>query len=122
MPKFSIKSMQKLSTCDNRLQVLFYEVIKEFDCTILCGHRGEAEQNAAYASGNSKLKYPKSKHNSLPSMAVDVAPYPIDWLDLKRFKELSEVVKKKAAELNIGIVWGGDWKKFPDAPHYELID
>ena len=114
--------MQKLSTCDNRLQVLFYEVIKEFDCTILCGHRGEAEQNAAYASGNSKLKYPKSKHNSLPSMAVDVAPYPIDWLDLKRFKELSEVVKKKAAELNIGIVWGGDWKKFPDAPHYELID
>ena len=29
-------------------------------------------------------------------------------------------IKKVAAELNIAIVWGGDWKTFKDGPHIEL--
>lgn len=120
MPKFSIKSMQKLSSCDGKLQVLFYEVIKEIDCTIICGYRGKKEQNIAFAEGNSKLQYPNSRHNTYPSQAVDVAPYPIDWKDIKRFKDLSKVVFKHAAILGIDIEWGGDWKKFKDYPHYQL--
>ena len=43
MPKFSKKSKSKLETCDSKLQDLFNEVIMHFDCSILCGHRGEEE-------------------------------------------------------------------------------
>lgn len=52
--------------------------------------------------------------------AVDIAPYPINWKDLSRFRKLSEHIKKKAKELNIPITWGGDFKNFFDGPHYEL--
>ena len=114
--------MQRLSTCDNDLQALFYEVIKEFDCSIICGHRGEAEQNKAFKEGNSKLKWPKSKHNTYPSRAVDVVPWPIDWKDIKRFKALAVVVQNKAKEMGIKIQWGGDWPKFRDYPHWQLED
>ena len=121
MPQFSKTSLERLETCDQRLQDLMHEVIKETDITILCGHRGEADQNKAFAEGKSKLRYPKSKHNSLPSMAVDITPYPIDWNDLESFRELAGIVKEKAEQLGIDIEWGGEcFGKFVDMPHYQL--
>jgi len=127
--QFSVKSEERLATCDERLQRLFREVIKERDCTVLCGHRGEAEQNEAVAKGVSKTKWPTSKHNSMPSRAVDVMPYPIDWEDKPRIAEFAKYTLAKAKELNINIRWGGDWdrdgewkdEKFLDMPHFELI-
>ena len=76
----------------------------------------------------SKLQFPKSKHNSLPSKAVDVVPYPINWSDIDRFKDFGKFVIKKAAELGISIRWGGDWdgdgsssdETFLDFPHFEI--
>jgi peptidoglycan LD-endopeptidase CwlK len=29
-------------------------------------------------------------------------------------------MKQAAEELDVAIVWGGDWKSFPDGPHFEL--
>ena len=69
--------MAKLRTCDYRLQMLFEEVVKHYDCTILQGHRDKATQDAYFEAKKSKVKWPNSKHNSNPSLAVDVAPYPI---------------------------------------------
>ena len=85
MPKFSEKSLAFLNTCDPKLQDIFLEIIEYFDISILCGERNEKEQTDAYNSRASQLKYPYSKHNKKPSLAVDVAPYPIDWHDPKRF-------------------------------------
>ena len=67
----------------------------------------------------------KSKHIPAKTVsglceAVDIAPYPINWGDIKRFITLSEHIKKVAKELNINIAYGGDWKTFKDYPHYEL--
>ena len=45
MPKFSQDSFSKLSTCHPDLQVLFYEVIKYYDCTILEGYRNQVDQD-----------------------------------------------------------------------------
>lgn len=100
------------------------EVIKHTDISILCGHRGEEEQNKAFNDGKSKVRFPFSKHNKTPSLAVDIAPYNngINWNDLEAFKNLGELVKKKANELNINIAWGGDWKTFKDMPHFEIVD
>ena len=61
MPKFSKKSLQRLSECDERLQILFRMIVRTFDCTILTGHRTKEEQNAAFRAGRSKLRFPASK-------------------------------------------------------------
>lgn len=128
MPKFSKKSLSKLETCDKRLQDLFLRVVKKFDCTILEGHRGKDRQNKLFNEGKSKLKYPKGKHNSLPSKAVDVAPYPIDWNDRERFTYFAGYVVGIAYQMGLKIRWGGDWdmdtqvkdNNFDDLPHFEI--
>jgi peptidoglycan L-alanyl-D-glutamate endopeptidase CwlK len=129
MPKFSEKSMSMLMTCHLDLQRLFLEVVKSFDCSITCGHRTEEEQNEAFRANRSQKRYPDSKHNSIPSIAVDVCPYPIDWENLNRFYFFGGYVKKTAEILGIKVRYGGDWdgdtilddQKFIDLPHWELI-
>ena len=120
MPTFGRKSTERLAQAHPDLQHLFNEVIKTIDCSVLCGYRGKEEQEAAYRDGNSKLHFPDSKHNHLPSLAVDVAPYPINWQNIERFKTFGAFVKKTAEELGITIRWGGDFKTWKDYPHYEL--
>jgi hypothetical protein len=41
-------------------------------------------------------------------------------LQIAEQRAAAEVFKNAADELNIPIVWGGDWKSFKDGPHYEL--
>lgn len=128
MPSFSKTSKNRLDTCDVRLQELFNKVIIHFDCSIVCGHRNKESQNAAYESGNSKLKYPESKHNANPSKAIDVAPYPIVWEDLDRIRYFAGFVMGIAASKGISLRWGGDWDQdtdlsdqtFNDLVHFEI--
>ncbi len=117
---FSAQSLARLGTCHPSLQLLACEILKEMDIAVVYGYRGEAEQNAAYAAGTSKLQFPRSKHNASPSNAVDLAPYPIDWNDIARFEQMGRIAKEKAAMLGIAIKWGGDWMAFKDYPHIEL--
>jgi len=44
MPAFGERSRNNLKTCHEDLQKLFNEVIKHFDCSVICGHRGQEEQ------------------------------------------------------------------------------
>jgi hypothetical protein len=61
-------------------------------------------------------------------LAVDVAPYPVDWNDKERFYYFAGFVKGVASSLGISIRWGGDWNSdnnlknqtFFDLPHFEL--
>ena len=130
MPRFSKKSLSKLETCDKRLQDLFLRVVKKFDCTIIEGHRSKDRQNKLFKEGKSKLKYPKGKHNAIPSRAVDVAPYPIDWNDRERFTYFAGYVLGIAYQMGLKIRWGGDWdmdtqvkdNNFDDLPHFEIRD
>jgi len=122
MPEFSSTSLIRLGTCERDLQALFLCVVRERDCIILCGHRGEADQNKAFDEGKSKLRWPHGNHNKMPSRAVDVAPYPLDWDDKEAFVELSKVVKRHAKKMGIKVGWGGDWQGgFIDLPHWELV-
>jgi len=121
MPNFSNASKSKLLTTDVKLQQLFNEVIKHVDCTVLEGHRNQERQDQLFRQGKTKAKYPKSKHNSYPSKAIDVVPYPIDWNDKQRFEVFASFVKGLAIGMGINIRWGGDFKSFYDAPHFELV-
>jgi peptidoglycan LD-endopeptidase CwlK len=87
---------------------------------VICGHRGEADQNKAFNEKRSKVKFPDSKHNKSPSLAIDITPIPLDWDKIEAFSILGRIFKEVAIELGIKISWGGDWTKFRDYPHIEL--
>ena len=128
MPRFSKRSLRRLGTCEERLQAIFKKVVKGFDCTIIEGHRGKERQNKAYDEGKSKLRYPKGNHNKVPSSAVDVAPYPIDWKDRDRFHFFAGYVLGVAKMMGHKVRWGGDWNmntqvkdnNFDDLVHFEI--
>lgn len=134
MPSYSDTSKKKLETCHQDLQVIFNYVIKHFDNTIVCGHRTKAAQQAAYDKGHSTVKYPNSKHNSKPSMAVDAVPYPVDWKNTARMKFFVGYVLGVAQmlldygliehKLISGLDWDGDTflkdHRFKDHPHFQL--
>lgn len=130
MPEFSERSSGILRTCTPRLNILFERVVITFDCTIVSGHRIEEEQNSLFHRGLSHLRWPYSKHNRKPSLAVDVYPYPIDWKDRDRFHFFAGFVMGTAERLGYKIRWGGDWNKdwqvrdnvFDDLGHFELMD
>lgn len=52
--------------------------------------------------------------------AIDLAPYPVEWANIQRFKELGALMKRAAKELGIAIEWGGEYKTWKDYPHYNL--
>lgn len=122
MPDFSKSSRKALATAHPELQRLFNEVIKTFDCKVVCGHRGRADQDKAFADGFSKVKWPKSKHNKVPSLAVDVIPWPSGYKDEQEFHKLAGFVQGIAAQMKISVQWGGDWKKFRDLPHWQIVE
>lgn len=118
MPKFSGSSEAKLSTCDTRLQRLFNRVIEGWDCTIIEGNRSYDQQVKNFKNGVSKTMH--SAHLMIPSKAVDVAPWPLDWDNIEEFKRFAIFVKGVALGMNIEVKWGGDFKSFFDGPHWEV--
>lgn len=128
MPHFGRRSLHQLRTCDPQLQRLFERVVLQYDCSVLIGHRGRAAQNDARRTGRSKLWFPDGNHNKYPSKAADVAPWPTDWKNRKRFYHFGGYVLGVAEVLAIPIRWGGDWDRdydlddqtFNDLVHFEL--
>ena len=129
MPKFSEASKGKLATCHSDLQRVFEEVVTHFDCTILNGYRPELAQERMFREGLSKAHFGESPHNFRPALAVDVAPYPIDWKDRERFTFFAGQVIATARGMGIYLKWGGDWdrdthlsdNRFDDFPHFEIV-
>lgn len=140
MATFSETSKQKLLTCDHRLLIVAEDVIQIQDHTILVGHRGQADQEKAFAEGKTKLHWPHGNHNAMPSRAIDVAPIyfengmKIDWGDVIAFGRIAGLYQacafRRGIRLRFGLDWDGDFRSvgrdpgesFLDAPHIELVD
>ncbi len=128
MPKFGKRSLERLETCDERIQSVMHELIKLMDVTVLEGHRSNERQAELLAAGKSKLGPGKSKHNQMPSLAIDIAPWPIDWDDAERFSYMAGLAKGIAHAQGVTLRWGGDWdsdgelsdNRFNDLPHLEI--
>lgn len=83
-----------------------------------CGLRTAAQQRELLASGASTTM--DSRH--LSGHAYDIAATingRLSW-DWPLYYQLASVIKQAAAELNVPVEWGGDWKKFKDGPHWQL--
>jgi peptidoglycan L-alanyl-D-glutamate endopeptidase CwlK len=88
---------------------------------IISGTRTYAEQAELYAQGRTKpgpivtnAGPGRSNHNF--GIAFDVGLFKgADYLeDSPQYAAVAKVAKTH------GLEWGGDWKKFPDEPHYQL--
>jgi peptidoglycan L-alanyl-D-glutamate endopeptidase CwlK len=121
MPSFGVRSNKIRDELHPDLVLVVDEVIKVYNCSLICGKRGEKEQNKAFAEGKSKVKYPNSRHNTEPkSEAVDATPYPLNWNDIEEFKRMVKQFKIAAKKVNVEIECGADWKTFKDYPHVQL--
>jgi len=88
------------------------------DFTITEGLRSVARQRELKAAGASQTM--NSRH--ITGHAIDFAVLvggKVRW-DWPLYGQVAEAFKRAAKELNVPIIWGGDWKSLRDGPHVEL--
>lgn len=118
--KFGKRSQDKLLGVHPDLIAVMDRAIEltEIDFAITEGVRTEERQKALVAAGASTTM--KSRH--LTGHAVDVAAFvgkELRW-DWPLYGRIAEAVKAAAKEVGVPVEWGGDWKSFPDGPHFQL--
>lgn len=92
--------------------------ITQIDFAVTEGLRNEKRQKHLVKIGASQTLI--SKH--LTGDAVDLVAYDegsFSW-DWPLYHKIAEAMKQAAYELDVAIVWGGDWKSFKDGPHFQL--
>lgn len=132
----STSSSTHLATCHPILQECVTFALEWMDVGVTCGHRPKKEQNIAYNSGKSELKWPHSRHNSKVSEALDLMIYTKDFKYLAapleryngceyfymQYARLDTLMQLKASKLGWTLRWGGKWDNPHDLLNNELID
>lgn len=118
------RSEKNLATVEPRLQKLGRELLRRLAAEgltfkVTSGNRTKAEQAALYAQGRTKpgpvvTWTMKSRH--IGGKAIDITLFsgknPV-W-DSKHYDRAGKIGEE------LGLVWGGRWKRTPDRPHFEL--
>lgn len=131
-------SRERLETVHPDLRGIVEEVAEAFPLIVICGHRGQEEQELAFREKKSTKRWPHSNHNQLPSVAVDIAPLVVGpagrgviiWKDAFAFGALAGFMMLTAKRRGIAIRWGADWDgdwnttehQLIDGPHFELVE
>lgn len=111
---------------DYKLGLLLKECEKQGIYLIVTeGFRSAAQQDALYAKGrtipgsvvtNAKGSSYSSQHQW--GIAFDIAINDSKLLyDIATIKKVAQIAKSS----KVGLAWGGDWKSFPDTPHFYLV-
>lgn len=111
---------ERLKQAHVLLQSFFYQ-LKEISEDVHVSHvfRDEADQNAAFESGASKLKWPNSKHNRIPAEAIDI--FQIDSKGKAVFDpRFCHEAYKLSLRLGFDFRWGGQFKTLGDYGHFEI--
>ncbi len=126
--RLGTRSLQNLSGVHPDLVDVVKRAIEitEQDFSVIEGIRNIERQRQLVKAGKSTTM--NSRH--LTGHAADVMPYPLnadhdgdgrpnieDW---DAYYPVADAMKQAAEELSISLEWGGDWKSFPDGPHYQL--
>lgn len=146
MYKFSKKSLENINMLIEPLKDICYKAIEKTDFSVIYSYREPYKQLLLYSKGRrlengkwyvidkSKIVTYKdglrwlSKHNYLPSLAMDLKPYP--KAKIQDFKDLANIIFDAWQELQkenpdyqkLTLAWGGDWQKFKDYYHWEIKD
>ena len=118
--RLSQRSMSNLNGVHPRLVALVREALalSPVDFMITEGLRSPERQASLVRAGASRTL--NSRH--LTGHAVDVAALvdgQVRW-DWPLYSRIARAFKAAAARQDTAIVWGGDWAKLRDGPHFEL--
>jgi len=118
--KLSDKSLRRLEGVHPDLVKVVKRAIEitPVDFVVVEGLRTKSRQ--AYLLDAGKSRTMNSYH--LTGHAVDIAPIvdgKVSW-DWKFFHPMANAMKQAASELDVKLTWGGDWKTFPDGPHFQI--
>jgi peptidoglycan L-alanyl-D-glutamate endopeptidase CwlK len=137
---FSERSLNNLKGVHPKLVAVVKRALEltPIDFTVLEGVRSQDRQNELWAQGRTKpgpvvtwvqTSGTHGVQGDGYGHAVDLAPYPIDWNDLRRFDQLANTMMAAARELGVTLRWGGNWdmdvviheRGESDSPHFELF-
>ncbi len=136
MFSYSKASQTRLLQADPRLQLIFNVAIRrsKIDFGIADTYRSPEKQMEAFKAGKSDKDGVTnlSKHNQLPSLAVDIYGYLNGKIDysIPVMCYLAGLIESVAQELCVpirqGVNWDGDGEMitdqyFDDYPHHELL-
>lgn len=99
--------------------------LSSVDFTVVEGvrtHEKQAEYMKAGATKTLNSRHIPDCNGCKQGCAVDLAPFvdgDVRW-DWPLFTPISVAMKAAAKELGVALVWGGDWLRFKDGPHFEL--
>lgn len=117
---FSQRSLNNLKGVHPDLVKVLIKTLQdsEIDFAIIEGLRTLERQKEMVAQGKSQTM--QSRH--LTGHAIDFMAYvdSVATWEVKYYKQISDIAKKVSQELNIPIIWGGDWKTLKDDDHIEL--
>jgi peptidoglycan L-alanyl-D-glutamate endopeptidase CwlK len=139
MYKLSTKSEKILNTCVPHLRLVIFSALATnlIDMTVIDGLRSKEKQDKYFDQGQSKVKWPNSKHNALKpgmkSMAVDIAPYVNGKVSFNKSHccFMAGIILGIAQALGVKIRWDGNWdmdgdpitdQEFNDLLHFELVE
>ena len=151
MPFFSRISRTRKEQGTFGVQLVMDTAIQYWDFSVICVHRGKDEQDEAFSGGVSTKEWPNSRHNKIPSSAMDLAPYypevpkgGIDWRtdaalmvaikrgDMREIKSILENIKRwmafsgfiRGVGVGKGVILrsGSDWDSDQRFNDHKLID
>lgn len=114
------RSKQRLQGVHTDLRKVVERAIEitTVDFAVLEGLRTPERQKQLVEAGASLTL--NSRH--LTGHAVDLGAWvegEIRW-DWPLYEKIATALKASAEELGVVIIWGGDWLRFKDGPHFEL--
>ena len=118
--RLSARSRARIKGVDPRLVAVVERaiVLTPVDFMITEGLRDAKRQAALVKAGASRTL--NSRH--LTGHAVDIAAVvdgAVRW-DWPLYPRIAQAFKAAAQELDTPLVWGGDWPRLRDGPHFEL--
>lgn len=118
--RLSNRSLNQLKGVHPDLVAVVHEAIRTtpVDFMVTEGLRSPQRQAALVHAGASRTL--NSRH--LTGHAVDVAAWvegQVRW-DWPLYPRIAEAFKAAAQAKGVALVWGGDWPRLRDGPHFEL--
>ena len=120
----SARSRQHLQGVHDDLIQVVEQAIREteVDFGVLEGMRNLERQQKLFMRKATLLDGVTRKSRHQTGHAVDLGVFvdgELRW-DWPLYHKVARAMKNAAKQLGTPLEWGGDWKRFPDGPHFQL--
>ncbi|MCW5723460.1 MAG: M15 family metallopeptidase [Maricaulaceae bacterium] len=131
--RFSARSLANLEGVHPDLAALAHAALarSEVDFAVTEGARPKERQRELVAAGASRTlnSMHLNRHTELPGGRTEALAYAIDvaaivggqarW-DWPLYHKIKAAFDRASEATGIRFQWGGDWRSFPDGPHFQL--